>query len=213
MILQRCWFPCERAVRRARNANRPVRKGTTSALATTSLLLARWDDLKLDRRLATQASAVSARSNDVLERSEVGAFTMGQEAGSVSEPQERAPPAILFLPTGVSTDDQNLALQLDALNQADCRRLFRDVGSGSLSHRPEFDAGLQFLSAGDTLVVWRLDRLGRGPKHLIEAIENLHDLIACSQPAAGPVDGRTAEIEVCLINLGGFQDASWAFRN
>ena len=86
-----------------------MRKGTTSALATTSLLLARWDDLKLDRRLATQASAVGARSNDVLERSEVGAFTMGQEAGSVSEPQERAPSAILFLPTGVSTDDQSLA--------------------------------------------------------------------------------------------------------
>ena len=50
-----------------------------------------------------------ARSNEVLERSEVGAFTMGQEAGSVSEPHERAPSAILFLPTSVSTDDQNLA--------------------------------------------------------------------------------------------------------
>ena len=55
-----------------------------------------------------------ARSNDVLERSEVGAFTMGQEAGSVSEPQERAPSAILFLPTGVSTIEHDLALQLDA---------------------------------------------------------------------------------------------------
>ena len=75
----------------------------------------------------------------------------------------------------VSTDDQNLALQLDALKQAGCRRVFRDVGSGSLSHRPELDACLQFLTAGDTLVVWRLDRLGRGLKHLIEAIENLHD--------------------------------------
>ena len=93
----------------------------------------------------------------------------------MSEPQERAPSAILFLPTGVSTDDQNLALQFDALKQAGCRRVFRDVSSGSLSHRPELDACLQFLSAGDTLAVWRLDRLGRGLKHLIEAIENLHD--------------------------------------
>ena len=75
----------------------------------------------------------------------------------------------------VSTDDQSLALQLDALKQAGCRRVFRDVGSGSLSHRPELDACFQFLSAGDTLVVWRLDRLGRGLKHLIEAIEDLHD--------------------------------------
>ena len=75
----------------------------------------------------------------------------------------------------VSTDDQNLALQLDALKQAGCRRVFRDVGSGSLSHRPELDACFQFLTAGDTLVVWRLDRLGRGLKHLIDAIEDLHD--------------------------------------
>jgi DNA invertase Pin-like site-specific DNA recombinase len=75
----------------------------------------------------------------------------------------------------VSTDDQNLALQLDALKQAGCRRVFRDVGSGSLSHRPELDACFQFLTPGDTLVVWRLDRLGRGLKHLIDAIEDLHD--------------------------------------
>ena len=46
---------------------------------------------------------------------------------------------------------------------------------GSLSHRPELDACLRLLSAGDTLVVCRHDRLGRGLKHLIEAIENLHD--------------------------------------
>jgi DNA invertase Pin-like site-specific DNA recombinase len=95
--------------------------------------------------------------------------------GPCPNPNERARSAILFLHRGVSTDDQNLALQLDALKQADCRRVFRDVGSGSLSHRPELDACLQFLGAGDTLVVWRLDRLGRGLKHLIEAIENLHD--------------------------------------
>jgi len=75
----------------------------------------------------------------------------------------------------VSTDDQNLALQLDALKRAGCRRVFRDFGSGSLSHRPELDACFQFLTAGDTLVVWRLDRLGRGLKHLIDAIEDLDD--------------------------------------
>jgi DNA invertase Pin-like site-specific DNA recombinase len=74
----------------------------------------------------------------------------------------------------VSTDEQNLALQLDALKQADCKRVFKDVGSGSLKHRPELDACFEFLVAGDTLVVWRLDRLGRGLKHLIDAIEQLH---------------------------------------
>ncbi len=73
----------------------------------------------------------------------------------------------------VSTDQQNLALQLDALEQAGCRRVFRDVGSGSLKHRPQLDECLSFLQAGDTLVVWRLDRLGRGLKHLIELVEQL----------------------------------------
>ena len=74
----------------------------------------------------------------------------------------------------VSTHEQNLALQLDALKQAGCDRVHKDVGSGSLKHRPELDACMDYLRAGDTLVVWRLDRLGRGLKHLIEAIEQLH---------------------------------------
>jgi DNA invertase Pin-like site-specific DNA recombinase len=64
----------------------------------------------------------------------------------------------------VSTDEQNLALQLDALHQAGCTRVYKDVGSGSLKHRPELDACLDYMRAGDTLVVWRLDRLGRGLK-------------------------------------------------
>ena len=46
----------------------------------------------------------------------------------------------------ISTDDQNLALELDALTQGGCRRVFRDIGSGSLTHRPELDARLQFLT-------------------------------------------------------------------
>ena len=74
----------------------------------------------------------------------------------------------------VSTDEQNLALQVDALKQAGCKRVFKDVGSGSLKHRPELGACFEFLVARDTLVVWRLDRLGRGLKHLIAAIEQLH---------------------------------------
>ncbi len=74
----------------------------------------------------------------------------------------------------VSTDEQNLELQLDALEAAGCKRVFRDVGSGSLKHRPQLDACFDYLRTGDTLVVWRLDRLGRGLKHLIESIDELH---------------------------------------
>jgi DNA invertase Pin-like site-specific DNA recombinase len=74
----------------------------------------------------------------------------------------------------VSTDEQNLDLQIDALMAAGCGRVFRDVGSGSLKHRPRLEACFDYLRTGDTLVVWRLDRLGRGLKHLIESIDALH---------------------------------------
>lgn len=70
----------------------------------------------------------------------------------------------------VSTRDQDPALQLDALRQAGCDRVFVDVASGALSQRPELDAALAFLREGDTLCVWRLDRLGRSLKHLIEVV-------------------------------------------
>jgi DNA invertase Pin-like site-specific DNA recombinase len=80
------------------------------------------------------------------------------------------------LPVGyarVSTDVQNLDLQIDALADAGTGRVCRDTGSGSIKHRPELDACLDYLRAGDTLVVWRLDRLGRGLKHLIDLVEQL----------------------------------------
>jgi DNA invertase Pin-like site-specific DNA recombinase len=74
----------------------------------------------------------------------------------------------------VSTEEQNLDLQFDALEAAGCKLVFRDVGSGSLKHRPQLDACVDYLRTGDTLVVWRLERLGRGLKHLIESIDGLH---------------------------------------
>lgn len=61
----------------------------------------------------------------------------------------------------VSTSDQDAALQVDALNAAGCYRVFVDVISGSLEGRPELDKLLDQIRPGDTLVVWRLDRLGR----------------------------------------------------
>jgi DNA invertase Pin-like site-specific DNA recombinase len=73
----------------------------------------------------------------------------------------------------VSTASQDLALQRDALERAGCDRIYDDTGSGSVRHRPELDACLDYLRAGDTLVVWRLDRLGRSLRHLIETIGDL----------------------------------------
>lgn len=75
----------------------------------------------------------------------------------------------------VSTADQDPALQLDALNQAGCARVFSDKASGAKEDRPDLAACLDYLRPGDTLVVWRLDRLGRSLSHLIAVVTKLHD--------------------------------------
>lgn len=73
----------------------------------------------------------------------------------------------------VSTDDQNLHLQCDALGGAGCERIFEDRGSGAKVDRPGLAAALGMVRRGDTLVVWRLDRLGRSLKDLIALAERL----------------------------------------
>src|SRR5664280_3632004 len=73
----------------------------------------------------------------------------------------------------VSTDDQDAALQVDALKAAGCLRVFTDKASGSLANRPQLDRMLDHLRAGDVVVVWRLDRLGRSLKNLISLVEDL----------------------------------------
>jgi len=75
----------------------------------------------------------------------------------------------------VSTHDQNLDLQLDALSELGCDRIFKDVGSGAKTERPGLDEALAFLRKGDTLVVWKLDRLGRSLRHLIQVVTQIHD--------------------------------------
>ena len=74
----------------------------------------------------------------------------------------------------VSTIDQNLDLQLDALTKAGCTEIFKDVISGSISARAGLDEALSFMRKGDTLVVWRLDRLGRSLRHLISVVTHIH---------------------------------------
>lgn len=74
----------------------------------------------------------------------------------------------------VSTNDQNLDLQVDALRSAGCGRVFEDHGvSGAVEKRRGLNAVLRTLRKGDTLVVWRLDRLGRSIRHLIDVITKL----------------------------------------
>lgn len=75
----------------------------------------------------------------------------------------------------VSTSDQTLNLQKDALEKIGCSQIFTDTISGSTTERQGLDAALAYVREGDTLVVWRLDRLGRSLKHLIETITNLNN--------------------------------------
>ncbi|MCU7940438.1 MAG: recombinase family protein [gamma proteobacterium symbiont of Bathyaustriella thionipta] len=71
----------------------------------------------------------------------------------------------------VSTDDQNTQLQIDALKQAGCERIFTDHITGKHKERPELTRLMDSIREGDIIVVWRLDRLGRSLKDLIELLE------------------------------------------
>src|SRR3954451_15130337 len=73
----------------------------------------------------------------------------------------------------VSTHEQTLALQQDALTAAGCTQVFTDTASGALTDRPGLAQAVSHLRSGDTLVVWRLDRLGRSLRHLIETVTEL----------------------------------------
>jgi DNA invertase Pin-like site-specific DNA recombinase len=75
----------------------------------------------------------------------------------------------------VSTNEQTLDLQKDALEKIGCTKIFSDVVSGAKEERKGLKEALDYVRAGDTLVVWRLDRLGRSLKHLIETITRLND--------------------------------------
>ncbi|EFL7387497.1 recombinase family protein [Escherichia coli] len=75
----------------------------------------------------------------------------------------------------VSTDDQNLHLQIDALERAGCQVIYEDKASGKNTERPELEGCLKALRSGDTLVVWRLDRLGRSLGDLVKLVTTLEE--------------------------------------
>ena len=86
----------------------------------------------------------------------------------------------------VSTKDQVLDLQIDALKKAGCNKVFQEIAKGSKADRPELAALLREIKSGDTLVVWKLDRMGRSLPHLIktvnELISNNIDIISLNDP-------------------------------
>jgi len=74
----------------------------------------------------------------------------------------------------VSTQDQNLDLQIEALTKAGCEKIFEDKISGSRTERPGLANMLGILRKGDTLAIWKLDRLGRSVKNLVDLVGDLH---------------------------------------
>lgn len=75
----------------------------------------------------------------------------------------------------VSTQDQNPDLQLDALKAAGCEKVFTEKASGAQRHRPELAAALSYMRTGDSLIVWKLDRLARSMPQLIDTVSTLED--------------------------------------
>jgi DNA invertase Pin-like site-specific DNA recombinase len=102
----------------------------------------------------------------------------------------------------VSTDDQNAALQVDALKKAGCIKVFTDHASGSKASRPELDKMLEQLRTGDVVVVWRLDRLGRSLKNLIELVEHLADRAVGFRSLSESIDTTTANGRLFFSIMG-----------
>ncbi|ECL1702643.1 recombinase family protein [Salmonella enterica] len=115
----------------------------------------------------------------------------------------------------VSTNDQNTALQRNALESAGCEQVFEDKISGTKAERPGLKRALKRLSHGDTLVVWKLDRLGRSMRHLVLLIEELRQKGISFRSLTDSIDtctpmgrfffhvmGALAEMERELIGAG-----------
>jgi DNA invertase Pin-like site-specific DNA recombinase len=90
--------------------------------------------------------------------------------------EKRTNTAKFYAPVGyarISTVDQSLAPQVDALKAAGCGEIFEDCVSGAKTDRPGLNQALDHLRSGDTLIVWKLDRLGRSMSHLIDTVRDL----------------------------------------
>ena len=75
----------------------------------------------------------------------------------------------------ISTSDQNLQLQIDALTNAGCEKIFQDVASGAKDERKGLLEAMSFARKGDCIVVWKLDRLSRSLRHLIDTVNQLKE--------------------------------------
>ena len=102
----------------------------------------------------------------------------------------------------VSTGEQTLDLQLDALTKAGCAKVFTETATGAKADRPVSADALGYLRAGDTLVVWRLDRLGRSLPHLIQTLTDLAARGIGSKSLTEQIDTTTPGSKLVFHVLG-----------
>jgi DNA invertase Pin-like site-specific DNA recombinase len=106
----------------------------------------------------------------------------------------------------VSTSDQRLDLQRDALLQSGCTKIFEEVARGATAERTALNAALEYVRADDTLVVWRLDRLGRSLRHLIHVVNTLHERGVGFQSLVEAIDTTTPTGQFFLHVTGAFAE-------
>jgi DNA invertase Pin-like site-specific DNA recombinase len=102
----------------------------------------------------------------------------------------------------VSTPDQSFRLQRDALEASGCTKIFQEVASGGRAARPALTAALEYARGGDTLVVWRLDRLGRSLGQLVALMNSLQSRQIGFQSVVEAIDTTTA-IGQCFFQITG----------
>ena len=93
----------------------------------------------------------------------------------------------------ISTKGQHLDLQIDALKKAGCEKIYKDIISGSLSNRPALNQLLNDANKNDVIIIWKLDRLGRSLKNLVELINTLNEKEVGLKSINDPVDTTTAQ--------------------
>lgn len=93
----------------------------------------------------------------------------------------------------ISTRGQHLDLQIDALKKAGCEKIYKDIKSGSLSNRPALDQLLNDVNKNDVIIIWKLDRLGRSLKNLVDLINTLNEKGVGLKSINDPVDTTTAQ--------------------
>ncbi len=106
----------------------------------------------------------------------------------------------------VSTEDQSLELQIDALEKEGCEQIFQDKMSGRTTNRPQFNECLKYLRTGDTLVVYKLDRLGRTTKQLINLVSELQEKEIYVQSINDPFDTSSPQGKVFFTIMSAFAE-------